>query len=110
MTFKSYNQMITIKIRHYLERQFILKHGRLFLLASNKTTDNLLLYNITIYVCKSILCVHAAVPAAYSMLLYNESVSVVNVALYFYNTSYNMVAIIFTAFKSFLFSLFRRVD
>ena len=54
-----------------------------------------MLDNITIYVCKGmvtyLLCVHAAVPAAYSMLLYNDSVSVINVALYFYNTSYNII-------------------
>ena len=53
--------------------------------------------NITIYVCKSMVtyccCVHTAVPAAYSMLytLYNEYVFVINVALYCYNTSYNII-------------------
>ena len=76
--------------------------------------------NITINVCKSmvtyLLCVHAAVPAAYSMLLCNESVSVINAGCIIRISTiqatilFTVVAIIFTAFKSILFSLFHRVD
>ena len=54
-----------------------------------------MLNDIGIYVCKSmvtyLLCAHAAIPAAYSMLLYNEYVVVINAALYCYNTSYNII-------------------
>ena len=66
-----------------------------------------MLDNITIYVCKSMVtcccCVHAAVPAAYSMLLYSENAFVINVGLYYFA----VVAIVFIAFRLLLFC---RVD
>ena len=62
-----------------------------------------MLDNITIYVYKSMVtyccCLHAAVPGAYSMLLYNENLFEINFALYCY--IFTMATIIFIDFKLF---------
>ena len=55
-------------------------------------------------------CVHAAFPAAYSMLLCNENVFVFNVVLYCYNINYNMIYYGHNNLHSFKLLLFPRVD